>query len=127
MRVVSVFILVAMATLGCQSDEKPKMVLTQAQLAALLVDVYVAEVRTEMIPKLPDSTIRYFIPFEEQLLKSRGITDSVLKVTYSYYTSHPKELEQIYDSVIDTLVLREQKANQSPPYRPREKIKDTPH
>jgi hypothetical protein len=33
----------------------------------------------------------------------------VLKKTYAYYLAHPAELEKIYDSVIDTLALREQR------------------
>lgn len=103
------------AVLSCQTKEKPKLVLTQAQLSSLLVDIYLAESRTETVPKIRDSTIRYFMPFEQKLLQGRGISDSVLKVTYTYYMSNPKELEQVYDSVIDTLVLREQRANRVPP------------
>jgi len=103
------------AILSCQTKEKPKLVLTQAQLSSLLVDIYLAEARTESIPKGRDSTIRYFLPFEQKLLKGRGISDSILKLTYTYYMSNPKELEQVYDSVIDTLVLREQRTNRLPP------------
>jgi hypothetical protein len=110
-KTLSIFIL--MSVLSCQTNEKPKGVMTEAQLSALLVDVYLAEAKVDAIPKVKDSTIRYFLPFEEKLLKERGIADSVLRITYSYYMSHPKELEQIYDSVIDSLVLREQRATKA--------------
>ena len=99
---------------SCHSPERPKDVLTHEQLSALLVDVYLAEARIEGIPKIRDTTIRYFMPFEDRLLKSRGISDTVMRVTYSYYMEHPKELETIYDVVIDTLNLRESKANRVP-------------
>ena len=112
-KILIIFILGVM--LSCQTKEKPKLVLTQAQLSSLLVDVYLAEARTETIPKMRDSIIRYFLPFEQKLLQGQGISDSVLKVTYTYYMSNPKELEQVYDSVIDTLVLREQRTNRLPP------------
>lgn len=109
LKTLSIFILVSL--LSCQTKEKPKEVLTQAQLSALLVDVYLAEAKVEALPLVRDSTVKYFLPFEEKLFKERGVTDSILKVTYSYYLSHPKELEQVYDSVIDSLVLREKRAS----------------
>jgi hypothetical protein len=95
---------------ACQSPKKPEGVLTQPQLASLIVDVYVAEARLDQMPLVKDSAIRFFIPFEEKLLKNKGISDSALKKTYTYYLANPKELEQVYDSVIDTLVLRDQRA-----------------
>ncbi len=95
---------------SCGSPGRPEGVLTQPQLAALIVDVYVAEARLDQLPLQKDSAIRFFIPFEEKLLKSRGVSDSALKETYAYYLANPKELEQVYDSVIDTLVLRDQRA-----------------
>jgi len=107
MRIVCLIMLTLLA--ACQKNAKPKDVLTQAQLSALLVEVYLAEARLDAIPKPKDSTIKYFLPFEEKLLKRLNISDSVLKITYTYYLDHPKELEAVYDSVIDTLTLREQR------------------
>lgn len=106
-RAFVIFILVLMAS--CQKNEKPKDVLTQAQLSAFLVDVYLAEARVDAIPQVKDSTIKYFLPMEEKLLKNRGLSDSVLRATYVYYGAHPKELEQVYDAVIDSLTLREKR------------------
>ncbi len=99
---------------ACSAPERPQGVLTQAQLAALLTDVYLGEARVESVPAPKDSTIRYFIPFEQKLLLAKGIPDSTLKKTYSYYLAHPKELEQVYDAVIDTLVLRDQRIKKFP-------------
>lgn len=95
--------------IGCQGTKKPSDVLSQTQLSALLVDIYIAEARADNIPGSKDSTIRYFIPFEQKLLKNKGLSDTVLRKTYAYYLGHPKELEQVYDAVIDTLSLREQR------------------
>ncbi len=100
---------------SCNSSKKPDGVLTQSQLSALLVDIYLAESRLESMSVAKDSSIRFFIPFEEKLLKAKGIPDSVLKKTYSYYLANPKELEQVYDVVIDTLVVREQRIGKRPP------------
>jgi hypothetical protein len=89
-------------------------VLTQPELSALLIDIYIAEARLEILHLPKDSTIRFFIPFEQKLLQTKGIPDSVLKSTYAYYLAHPKELEQVYDTVIDTLTLREKRLSHGP-------------
>lgn len=102
---------------SCGQNERPKDVLSQAQLSALLVEVYLAEARLETIPVPRDSSIHFFLPFEKKLLQAQGISDSVLKKTYAYYLEHPKELELVYDSVIDSLSVREQsvlRTEQSP-------------
>src|SRR5690242_413804 len=103
-----------LASGACSSPKKPDGVLTQAQLSALFIDIYLAEARLEALPMAKDSSVRYFVPFEERLLKAKGISDSTMKQTYSYYLAHPKELEQVYDAVIDTLVLRDQRLSHGP-------------
>jgi hypothetical protein len=90
-----------------QPDER-KNVLSQEQLSSLLIKVYLAEAVAEGLPYARDSSIKYFVPFEQKLLKSKNIPDSVLKKTYQYYIAHPKELEKVYDIVIDSLTLKEQ-------------------
>src|ERR1043165_6515819 len=101
MRIICLFILVLMV--ACQRNEKPKEVLTQAQLSASLVEVYLAEAKLDVFAKPKDTIVKYFLPYEEKLLKRLNVSDAVLKETYAYYLEHPKELEQVYDSVIDTL------------------------
>lgn len=106
-KTIVIFILVL--TASCQTNERPKEVLTQAQLSAFLVDVYLTEARVDAIPEVKDSTIKFFMPMEEKLMKKNGLSDTVLRATYAYYSAHPKELEQVYDAVIDTLALREKR------------------
>ena len=108
-------------TVSCHSDKKPEHVLTQPQLSALLVEIYLAEARMDQVQVSKDSSIRFYLPFEEKLLKSKGVTDTILKETYTYYLSHPKELELVYDAVIDTLTLREQRIGKTMHKRPQGK------
>lgn len=115
-KLLLVFLFLALG--ACSSPKKPDGVLTQAQLSALFIDIYLAEARLQALPVAKDSSVRFFIPFEEKLLKTRGISDSTIQQTYSYYLAHPKELEQVYDAVIDTLVLRDQRLSHGPPNKP---------
>ena len=109
MKKISICISIGFLLAACQTKEKPKEVMSQAQLSAFLIDVYLAEARLEQISKPKDSTMKYFLPFEEKLLKQHGVSDSVVRITYAYYMEHPKELEQVYDVVIDTLMVREER------------------
>ncbi|MBS1680445.1 MAG: DUF4296 domain-containing protein [Bacteroidetes bacterium] len=106
------FFLLALAS--CTQTDRPKDVLSQTQLSAFLVEVYLAEARTEAVPVPRDSSIRYFLPYEKKLLQKHNISDSVIKKTYAYYLDHPKELELVYDAVIDTLSLRQQREDKAP-------------
>lgn len=100
---------------ACQRDKEPEGILSKEQLSALFVEFYLAEARIGNTTVVKDSALQLFLPFEESFLSEKGISDSVLRKTYTYYFSNPSKLEGIYDAVIDTLSLREQKASQSLP------------
>lgn len=95
---------------ACQSDKIPGGVLSQEELSALFVEFYLAEARISSTTVVRDSALQLFLPFEKSFLEKRGVSDSVLKKTYQYYFNNPVKLEQVYDAVIDTLSLREQRA-----------------
>jgi len=99
---------------ACQKEKRPGGVLPPADLSKLMVEFYLAEARMSGQGMVRDSAIKYFLPFEEKILQGYGVPDSILNETYQYYTDHPLEFEKIYDSVIDTLSLREQKERTKP-------------
>lgn len=98
---------------SCQ-PQRPAHVLDRDQLAALLIDLYLAESRINLQSLPADSGYKYFIPFEDSLFKKRALNDSLLRTTYQYYLSHPQDLEQVYAAVVDSLNLRLQKAAGTP-------------
>lgn len=100
---------------ACQRDKEPEGILSKEQLSALFVEFYLAEARIGNTTVVRDSALQLFLPFEESFLREKGISDSVLRKTYTYYFSNPSKLEEIYDAVIDTLSLREQKSSQPSP------------
>jgi hypothetical protein len=51
-------------------------------------------------------------------MRKKGLKDSVISKSYQYYLDHTTELESIYDAVIDSLSLREQRLRQAPPANP---------
>jgi Domain of unknown function (DUF4296) len=93
---------------SCKND-KQEGILSQKEFASLLVEFYVAEARLNTSPIVRDSAIRLFIPLEQAYLDKHRISNEILTNTYRYYLDHPDEFGRIYDSVIDTLSLREQR------------------
>jgi hypothetical protein len=104
--VLSIFLAAA-----CDVKPKPAGVLSKEQYVALLVEVYIAEAKLSQLPVSPDSTMRLYLAHEPDLLRKFSISDTTLQTTYEYFINHPKELEEVFTAVIDTLSLREQRAN----------------
>jgi hypothetical protein len=107
-------LIVLIFTVGCKQEKTPAGILNKEEYAEYLVNVYVAEAKLNTFAITPDSAMRLFIPFEHSLVKKFDVSDSVIHKTYQYYLAHPDQLEEVFTSVIDTLNLREQKANSRP-------------
>lgn len=107
-------VIVGLVFNACQKDKRPEGVLSPEELSKLMVEMYLAEARISGKNMVKDSAMKYFVPFEEKLKAKHGVSDSTMRITYQYYISHAEELEKIYDSVIDTLSLREQKERTKP-------------
>jgi len=108
-KIVWLVLLLAGVAASCKTSKKPQGVLSKEVMVDFLVDMYVGEARMASVSVVTDSAKKVFMPFQEALMKKKGISDSVMSITYRYYMEHPKELEEVYDVVIDTLSLREQK------------------
>ncbi len=108
------FVVAGLIFSACQKEKRPEGVLSPEELSKLMVELYLAEARIGGQNMAKDTAMKYFIPFEEKLKGRHGVSDSIIRITYQYYISHPEELEKIYDSVIDTLSLREQKERTRP-------------
>ena len=111
-----VFLMISSA-ISCSEhiEEKQSGVLTKSEFTTVLIDVYLAEAKLDVLNISKDSAIKLFIPYEDKMLKKYGLADSTLRKTYQYYMAHPTELELVYDALIDTLSLREQQVKDVPP------------
>lgn len=101
-----------MVSCGKEKDEKPP--LSRDQMVSVMMEIYLAEARMSVFPVDRDSAYRLFVPFQDSLLAKRGIADSTLRKAYDYYLQHPAQLEEIYDAMIDSLTLREQRRRGEP-------------
>ena len=101
-----------LALAACQRPEEapqPIDLLPKARMVPLLADLQQLEAQVENSRLSPDSARALFLVQQKNLLWRHEATDSTLQHSYRYYSSHGKDLSEIYQAVIDTLKARQQK------------------
>ncbi len=110
MRLASVVLFLLLCFISCEKREKqPQGILSKAQMVDWMIDIYLVEARIQVLPIMRDSAYKIFLPYQDSLMRKKGLQDSVLRKSYQYYLEHPVEFEALYDTVIDSLSLREQR------------------
>jgi hypothetical protein len=109
-----VFVLAVASLTACQKETRPAGILSPEEFSKVLVEVYMAEARMNSTALQRDSAMKLFAAYETKMLQQFELSDSVVRKTQQYYVDHSDQLEKIYDSVIDTLSLREKKLRTKP-------------
>ena len=113
-----VLVIFLLLPVSCKKDSTPQGILTKSQMADWMIKVYMAEARTGSWAISRDSAYKLFVPYQDTLKQRNGLTDSTLMKSYLYYLENSKDMEDIYDIVIDSLNLREQRVLQPAPDTP---------
>ena len=101
--------LVGLILVSACSENEPKDILDKDSMAAMLVEFYLREARVKAVTINEDSAAVIFAHIRRIYAQKTGIPDSVIDRSYNYYLARPKELQDVYIRVIDTLALREQR------------------
>ncbi|MBL6445978.1 DUF4296 domain-containing protein [Fulvivirga sp. 29W222] len=104
-----------------KEDDVPDDLLPKAEMVPLFIDIYIAESRVNNLRLSRDSSMAIFDVYEGELFKQHEVTDSVYYRSMTYYYNHPKQLEEIYSIVLDSLNLREQRLKEK---REKEEVRD---
>ena len=91
--------------------------LTRPEMVSALLDVYVAEQKIVILNLPRDSAEFLFKKLNAKVLESKNVSDSLLKKSFDYYLANPKQLEEIYSALVDSLNLREQRSTTQPPVK----------
>lgn len=94
---------------ACQRPEEPvppQKLLPKSDFARLLMEMHLTESRIDAAHLARDSSVALFEQVKDSLLQSHHTTDSAFRQTYRYYSIHGKDLQEVYDAVIDSLNLR---------------------
>jgi hypothetical protein len=97
--------------ISCQAPEqKPKGVLSKNEMVQVLADVYITEEKVLRLNLLSDSAALVAAVMRAKALQQSDVSDSVFAKSFDYYMDRPKDMEEIYSVLVDTLQLREQRA-----------------
>jgi hypothetical protein len=102
---------VAIACGGKESVVNKDGVLTREKMVAVLTEVYLAEEKTNRLGLSRDSAEKVFDLLQVKVFDKTGVPDSVFRKSVNFYLERPKELEEIYTALVDSLNLKEQRAN----------------
>lgn len=101
-----------LATLFFSCKEKqPEGILTEDQMVVALTDFYLKETKINSLALQPDSAAVVMQYYKQKYAAKIGIADSVLDRSYQHYLENSKAMSRIYDRVIDSLSLQQQKSH----------------
>ena len=105
--------LFAVGLLACGgNDSPPGDLIPQEKMAEILTEIHVAEARvTHLQLRSQDSSIFVYDKLQKMIWKKNKVDTSLYRKSYTYYTSHPGLLAEIYDKVEENLEVREKKKN----------------
>lgn len=102
--------LVAVLVLSC-GEKRPEGILSKDQMVSALTDFYLKEAKINTMGFVPDSAATLMEYYKAKYEREKNFSDTTLDASYQYYLNRPHELSIIYDRVIDSLALREQRAD----------------
>jgi hypothetical protein len=104
-----------MSILSCSNkNDVPDGILSKEEMAQILTEFYLKEARVNNIHVSQDSSRKLMEYYRFKYAEQTGIPDSIVEASYQYYLSHPVALGEIYDRVIDSLALKEQRTSIDP-------------
>ncbi|UII32616.1 DUF4296 domain-containing protein [Fulvivirga ulvae] len=107
---------------ACSKEDKvPKDLLPKEKMIPLLIDIYIGESRVNNLRLSRDSSMAIFKVYEGELFNQHQVTDSAYHRSMTYYYNHPRQLEEIYSILLDSLNLREQRLKEQ---REKEEVRD---
>jgi hypothetical protein len=95
---------------SCVSRGTPEGILTQPEMVQILIHVYTDEEKVNRLGLVRDSAEAVYDSLKVRTFRSLDVDDSAFNKSLDYYTGRPREMEMIYTAVVDSLQLREQRA-----------------
>ncbi|HEY0770448.1 MAG TPA: DUF4296 domain-containing protein [Sphingobacteriaceae bacterium] len=93
--------------------EKETGVLSQEEMVRVLTEIYIVEDKVNRLTMGPDTSRQIFNRMRERISEKTGIPETTFLKSLDYYTQRPKQMEQIYTALVDSLNLKEQRAGQA--------------
>ncbi|MBL3656194.1 DUF4296 domain-containing protein [Fulvivirga sediminis] len=108
-----IFIICYLFLVGCSSsDDVPEGILHKDEMISIMLDMYLAEGKVNNLRITRDSSLAIFNAYEKALYDKHKVSDSVYRESLTYYYDHPIQLEMVYESVLDSLNLKQERLKQ---------------
>lgn len=88
----------------------PEGILSKDEMAKVLTEFYLKESKINSLQLNQDSALILFQYYKQQYSQEKNMPDSVIEKSYQYYLDKPADMSEIYDRIIDSLALKEQRA-----------------
>ncbi|MEM9857231.1 MAG: DUF4296 domain-containing protein [Bacteroidota bacterium] len=109
--IIMILMLSALAV-SCGDDDLPEDILKENEMVQILLDMYIAEGKVSELKVKRDSALIIFDVYEDKILDTYALTDSIYTNSLRYYYDHPLKLESIYETVLDSLTLLEKRLDE---------------
>ena len=102
--------------LACSEEEKrPGDLISEDEMATILADIHLAEAQvTNLQLRSLDSSVTVYEELQQKIWKKYQVDTLLYRKSYSFYTSHPAYLAEIYEQVEKNLDRREKKKKRKP-------------
>ena len=103
-------IVILLAVLACnKSSETNVELLSKREMVDILIDIHILEAKVIKLRLKTDSAKAVYNSLEEELFKSHEVEKDIYEKSYQYYLVNTKEMQSIYNVVVDSLNLRHQR------------------
>ncbi|MET3540945.1 hypothetical protein ABID22_001659 [Pontibacter aydingkolensis] len=98
---------------GQKQTKVPDNLLSRDKMVQVLADIHIAESQVESKVIYPDTALMSFNFREKEIFEEHGVTEQEFRSTYQYYLDNLKQMDELYEIIVDTLSLRETKMRAS--------------
>ncbi len=89
-----------------EGQSKKEGIIEKSKMTNILVEIHIAEAKVNQA-KLPmDSALSYYKFLESNIYEKYGIDSAQFDSSMHYYAENIRELDKIYETVLDSLNLR---------------------
>lgn len=102
--------------LACsEEDKRPGDLIPEEEMAKILADIHLEEAQvTNLQLRSLDSSVTVYEALQQKIWKKYKVDTLLYRKSYSFYTSHPTYLAEIYEQVEKNLDRREKKKKVKP-------------
>lgn len=104
----SIFSICFIALIACKED-RPEGILDKGTMTSIIIDVYIGEGKVSALNVKRDSSLIVFDAYEKLIYNKYDVEKEAYKKSLSYYYNNPEQLDEIYEAVMDSLNVKEQK------------------